>query len=76
MKRGKCHYLFNVKGNPFSEGLIGNLKIAAFPEENGRYSLRYIENGSLIMRDSQIIGPNPGILRFGPINTIIVADLY
>ena len=27
-KRGKCHYLSKVRGNPFFYGLLGNVKAA------------------------------------------------
>jgi len=31
MERGKCHYLKNLKYNPFDRGIYENLKMAMFP---------------------------------------------
>lgn len=36
MDRGKCSYLKNVKGNPFSEGIFKNLSMAIKIEEGGQ----------------------------------------
>jgi hypothetical protein len=37
LKRKKCTYLVNVKGNPYFSGIFENLKQAIFYDENGRY---------------------------------------
>jgi hypothetical protein len=36
MSRNRCNYLKDVRGNPFSKGLLSNLKESIFVIEEGR----------------------------------------
>ena len=76
VKRSKCHYLAGVRSNPFSDGLIHNLKTAIFVEEDGKYIHLYKDNGFFNLKIWERKDPELVIRRFGRMITTHVVEKY